>query len=54
MTEQKKDANCCSCCIGAKKLIGALILGLLIFVAGYYFAKGQCPFSQAPLRNINL
>ncbi len=46
MTEQKKDENCCSGCTGVKKLIVGLILGVLIFVAGYYFAKGQCPFSQ--------
>ena len=49
MNEEKKDdKNCChtkSCC-GPTKLVVSLLLGLLIFGAGYWFAKANCSGSM--------
>ena len=51
MSEEKKD-GCCgthgssgACCAGKKLLVG-LLVGALIFAAGIWFAKAQCPMSQ--------
>ena len=48
MSEEKKE-GCCGthgssgpCCAGKKLLIG-LLAGALIFAAGMWFAKAQCP-----------
>jgi hypothetical protein len=52
MEEQKKDeccqpsnSGCGSCCGSFKKLIVALVLGLVVFTCGYVVGKGYCPMS---------
>ncbi len=47
MSEEKKDACCstgssCGCCSGAKKLVVGMLLGVLIFATGMWFAKAKC------------
>ena len=50
MSNEKHEGGCCSTdgskgsCCGTKKLIGAIVLGLLIFIAGMLFAK-SCPLA---------
>lgn len=49
MGEQKKDESCstgCGCCAGTRKLIVGLLLGALIFMTGFIFGKGYCPFGS--------
>lgn len=67
MTEEKKEDKCCitdahkagssdsGCCCSRRNLIFGLLLGALIFVAGFLFAKcqhhgaaGFCPFTSSP------
>ena len=51
MSEEKKD-GCCgtthggSSCCGTKKLLVAVLLGVLIFAAGMWFAKSQCSMGK--------
>lgn len=67
MSEGKHEEGCCGtsspggkgngCCCG-KKVVVSILIGLLLFGAGYYFGKGglcsqpkMCPMTQAPMQH---
>ncbi len=55
--EAKTESGCCgtsaSSCCGGKKLIAKILLGLLLFGAGYWFAlQNPCAMKLCPMMNM--